>query len=90
MTSPVTPSSPVGEIPDDVMRTAREVQTRFNRHPYHDTPGTMALFVARAILAERERRLPDAIDIFRTLKANRKRSYADIAHLIAASIRGTP
>jgi hypothetical protein len=80
-------------IPEDVRKTAEAEALKFvewlEPRPiwYEQAEDVLEASFARIILAERERRLPDAIDIFRTLKANRKRSYADIAHLIATSIR---
>ena len=80
-------------IPEDIRRDAITALDAYRAATgvsllvsFEDQVGAVAL----AILAERQRQMPGAIELYRILKANRKRKYADIAKLIAAHIGGAP
>jgi hypothetical protein len=80
-------------IPEDVMAKAEAISQELVDHAFKHGKLVNAYlpeFIARAILAERQRQMPGAIELYRILKANRKRKYADIAKLIAAHIGGAP
>lgn len=79
------------DIPQDIWDvaqiTAKEATRESMRDPLMPYFVTVAPFIARAILVERRRTLPDEIDVYRLIKSAPGRSYGEIAKHIAAALR---